>query len=456
MAAEGLRLLIVEDDAGLQSQLRWAMSDHKVLVADTREKALSIAEEQQPQVVILDLGLPPDPDGASEGLATLQGLLRLNPATKVIVASGNEERANAMRAINFGAYDFCSKPVDIDMLRLIVERVYNVHRLEVEHQELLRQSSAQTALGGLITGDAAMQRICQTLEKIARTDVTLLITGESGTGKELLARALHDLSVRAHARFVAINCAAIPENLLESELFGYEKGAFTGAAKTTTGKIETADGGTLFLDEIGDLPASLQAKLLRFLQDRLIERVGGRKLIPVDVRIVCATNQNLERMIEESSFREDLYYRLNEMRVEVPPLRDRHGDAVILAKFFLGRLNKQYNKSIRGFAADALAAIAAFGWPGNVRQLENHIKKAVVMAEGRTITAGDLGLADLAQQPASMPTLQEVRQEAERKLVSDVLATTQGNISKTAKILGVSRPTLYMMMRNLGLRAEEQ
>jgi two-component system, NtrC family, response regulator len=455
MPAEGLKLLIVEDDAGLQSQLRWALSDHKVLLADSREKALAIAEEQQPQVAILDLGLPPDPDGASEGLATLQGLLRLNPLTKVIVASGNEERANAVRAISLGAYDFCAKPVDIDMLRLIVERVYNVHRLEVEHQELMRQSSAQTALGGLITGDPAMQRLCHTLEKIARTDVTLLITGESGTGKELLARALHDLSPRVHGRFVAINCAAIPENLLESELFGYEKGAFTGAVKTTPGKIELADGGTLFLDEIGDLPASLQAKLLRFLQDRLIERVGARRTIPVDVRIVCATNRNLERMIEEGSFREDLYYRLNEMRLEVPPLRERHGDAVVLAKYFLARLNKQYNKSLRGFSADALAAIAAYGWPGNVRQLENYVKKAVVMADGRTVTAADLGLAGVARQAAPMPTLQEVRQEAERKLVSDVLAATQGNISKTARILGVSRPTLYMMMRNLGLRAEE-
>ncbi len=427
MAADALRLLIVEDDPGLQSQLRWAMSDHTVMVADSREKALAIAEEKAPQVAVLDLGLPPDPDGASEGLATLQGLLRLDPAIKVIVASGNEERANAVRAISLGAYDFCAKPVDIELLRLIVERVYNVYRLETEHQALLRKANA-SMLGGIITSDPATQRVCQTIEKIARTDVTLLITGESGTGKELLAHALHDQSPRAKGAFVAINCAAIPENLLESELFGYEKGAFTGAAKTTPGKIETADGGTLFLDEIGDLPASLQAKLLRFLQDRLIER---------------------------GSFREDLYYRLNELRVEVPPLRERHGDAVMLAKFFLGRFNKQYNKSLRGFAPDALAAIGAYNWPGNVRQLENNVRKAVVMADGRTITAADLGLSDVAERQTPTPTLQEVRKEAERKLVNDVLATTQGNISKTAKILGVSRPTLYMMMRNLGLRAEE-
>jgi two-component system NtrC family response regulator len=454
MASDALRLLIVEDDPGLQSQLRWAMSDHTVMVADSREKALAIAEDKAPQVAVLDLGLPPDPDGASEGLATLQGLLRLDPAIKVIVASGNEERANAVRAISLGAYDFCAKPVDIELLRLIVERVYNVYRLETEHEALLRQSNSST-LGGIISGDQAMQRVCQTVEKIARTDVTLLITGESGTGKELLARALHDLSGRAKGAFVAINCAAIPENLLESELFGYERGAFTGAAKTTPGKIETADGGTLFLDEIGDLPGSLQAKLLRFLQDRLIERVGGRKPIPVDVRIVCATNQKLEQMIERGVFREDLYYRLNEMRVEVPPLRERLGDAVMLAKFFLGRFNKQYNKSLRGFAADALSAIAAYSWPGNVRQLENNVRKAVVMADGRTVTAADLGLSEVADRQAPTPTLQEVRKEAERKLVNDVLATTQGNISKTAKILGVSRPTLYMMMRNLGLRAEE-
>jgi two-component system NtrC family response regulator len=454
MAADSLRLLIVEDDPGLQSQLRWAMSDHTVMVADNREKALAIAQEKAPQVAVLDLGLPPDPDGASEGLATLQALLRLDPAIKVIVASGNEERANAVRAISLGAYDFCAKPVDIELLRLIVERVYNVYRLETEHEALLRRSNSST-LGGIITGDPAMQRVGQTVEKIARTDVTLLITGESGTGKELLARALHDLSGRAKGNFVAINCAAIPENLLESELFGYEKGAFTGAVRTTPGKIETADGGTLFLDEIGDLPASLQAKLLRFLQDRLIERVGGRKPIPVDVRIVCATNQKLEQMIEQGAFREDLYYRLNEMRVEVPPLRERHGDAVMLAKFFLGRFNKQYNKSLRGFAADALSAIAAYNWPGNVRQLENSVRKSVVMADGRTVTAADLGLSEVADRQTPIPTLQEVRKEAERKLVSGVLATTQGNISKTAKILGVSRPTLYMMMRNLGLRAEE-
>tara|TARA_R110002167_G_scaffold94512_4_gene252288 strand:- start:402 stop:1703 length:1302 start_codon:yes stop_codon:yes gene_type:complete len=432
--------------------MRWAMADtHEVAATDNRGEALDLFAQERPQVVILDLGLPPDPDGASEGLATLQEILAIDPSAKVIIASGNEDRANAVRAISLGAYDFCSKPVDIDVLGLIVERAWHVYRLEEENRLLASQS--MDALGEIVTTDPQMIRACQTVEKIAKTDVTLLITGESGTGKELLARALHNSSPRKHNAFVAINCAAIPENLLESELFGFEKGAFTGAAKQTIGKIEMADQGTLFLDEIGDLPHSLQAKLLRFLQERIVERIGGRKQIPVDVRIVCATHQNLLEMIAANTFREDLYYRLNEIQVEIPPLRARDGDPVLLAKFFLDRFNKQYNKSIRGMSEAAIASISRYKWPGNVRQLENHLKKAVIMSEGKVITPQDLQL-DQDGEEAKLPTLREVRESAERRLVMDVLAATQGNVSKTAKLLGVSRPTLYDLMKNLGLRTD--
>ena len=457
MPAEQLELLIVEDDPGLQSQLRWAMSEHNVHLTSDRESAVEAMDRHGPAVVVLDLGLPPDANGATEGLATLDALLSMRPETKIIVASGNEERANAVRAISMGAYDFCAKPVDIDMLRLIIDRAWHVYKLEAENRKLMR-SGEGAPFGGIITADSEMMAVCRTVEKIAPTDVTLLITGESGTGKELLSSALHDASQRAGNSFVAINCAAIPENLLESELFGFEKGAFTGAAKQTVGKIELADGGTLFLDEIGDLPASLQAKLLRFLQDRTIERLGGRKSIPVDVRIVCATNQNLDAMIEEGTFREDLYYRLKEISVEIPPLRARRGDAVLLAKFFLERFNTQYGKSLRGFSDDAIQAISRYAWPGNVRQLENNVKKAVIMAEGKTVTAADLDLDSLIRSASdNRPhTLKEAREFAERQLVEEVLMATEGNISKTAKMLGVSRPTLYDLMRNLGMRTEDE
>ena len=452
MSDKNLKLMIVEDDPGLQSQMRWAMADkHEVFATDNREEALAVFEEERPSVVILDLGLPPDPDGASEGLATLQGVLGIDPTAKVIIASGNEERANAVKAVSLGAYDFCSKPIDIDVLGLIVDRAWQLYRLEEENRILASQESV--TFGSIVTSDQSMVRACQTVEKIAKTDVTLLITGESGTGKELLARALHDASPRKRNAFIAINCAAIPENLLESELFGFEKGAFTGAAKQTIGKIEMADQGTLFLDEIGDLPHSLQAKLLRFLQDRIVERIGGRKPIPVDVRIVCATHQKLEEMIAAGTFREDLYYRLNEIQVEIPPLRQRDGDPVLLAKYFLDKFNRQYNKAIRGMSEQAVAAIARSKWPGNVRQLENHMKKAVIMAEGKFISAEDLQLGQ-GKDEVKLPTLREVRENAERRLVMDVLTATQGNVSKTAKLLGVSRPTLYDLMKNLGLRAE--
>ena len=455
MAGDKLDLLIVEDDPGLQSQMRWALSDFDVTVTADRSAAMSALREIRPPVVVLDLGLPPDPNGASEGLATLEEILGLAAGTKVIVASGNDERANAVKAISMGAYDFCAKPVDPDMLRLIIDRAWHVYKLEEENRQLLSQS-ASSAFGDIITSDPEMHRVCAIVEKVANTDVTLLVTGESGTGKELLARALHRWSPRAAKPLIAINCAAIPDNLLESELFGFEKGAFTGAAKQTVGKIEKADSGTLFLDEIGDLPGSLQAKLLRFLQDRTIERIGGRTTIPVDVRIVCATNQTLEDMIGDGSFREDLYYRLNEIQVVVPPLRDREGDAALLAKYFFTKFNKEYGKKLRGISEGTIMAISQHPWPGNVRQLENHIKKAVIMAEGRTIMPRDLGLPGIEGDDDSygIPTLKDVRENAERRLVQEALQATEGNVSKTAKLLGVSRPTLYDLLRNLGIRED--
>lgn len=449
-----LKVLIVEDDPGLQSQMRWALADqHEVFVAGERNEALAVLADEELSVVVLDLGLPPDPDGATEGLATLQAILDVRPQAKVIIASGNESRENAVRAISLGAYDFCSKPVDVEMLSLIIERAWHVSKLESENKHLLTIGAA-SPFGSIITEDEQVQQACRTVEKVAATDVTVMVTGESGTGKELMARALHDASPRVDNTFVAINCAAIPETLLESELFGFEKGAFTGAAKQTVGKIEMADQGTLFLDEIGDLPSSLQAKLLRFLQDRVVERLGGRRQIPVDVRIVCATNQDLESMIAEGTFREDLYYRLNEIRVHIPPLRERQGDAVLLARFFLDRFNKQYKKSVRGFSDSALVALGNHRWPGNIRQLENLIKKAVIMAEGKSIKPNDLDISE-AIDSGNMLSMKEVRDRAERCHIQEVLAATEGNVSKTAKLLGVSRPTLYDLMRNLDIALEE-
>nr|MDQ2694640.1 PEP-CTERM-box response regulator transcription factor [Pseudomonadota bacterium] len=381
LRASDRKLLIVEDDLGLQSQLRWCFEDYEVLLAESRESALAQLRRHEPPLVTLDLGLPPDPANAGEGLATLEEILALVPETKVIVVTGNDDRDNALRAVALGAYDFYQKPVDAEVLKLIVDRAYRLYELERENRELARQRQT-SPLQGIIAASSQMLKICSTIEKVAPTDVTVLLLGESGTGKELLARALHELSQRAGRRFVAINCAAIPETLLESELFGYEKGAFTGAAKQTKGKIEYADRGTFFLDEVGDLPMALQAKLLRFLQQRVIERVGGREEIPVDVRVVCATHRDLQAAIAEGTFREDLYYRISEITIHIPPLREREGDAVILARTFLELFSRKMGRALRGFSKDAVAALEAYPWPGNVRELENRIKRAVIMSEG--------------------------------------------------------------------------
>lgn len=445
-------LLVVEDDPGLQSQLKWCFEDFDVVTAGNRDDALAQVRRFEPLVVTLDLGLPPDADGSSEGLATLEQILTLAPNTKVIIVTGNDERANAVKAIANGAYDFYQKPIDPEILGLIVKRAYHVHELERENRMLTRQQGS-TPLRGLVAASPQMLKVCRTIEKVAPTDVTTLLLGESGTGKEVLARALHEMGARADKRFVAINCAAIPENLLESELFGYEKGAFTGAAKQTIGKIECADGGTLFLDEIGDLPMSLQAKLLRFLQQRVIERVGGRQELPVDVRVVCATHRDLPQLIQEGAFREDLYYRVSEITIRIPPLREREGDALLIARAILNGYVQQHSKSkqLKGFSQDAVAAIESYSWPGNVRELENRIKRAAIMAEGSLITAEDLELTGADHQPLPL-NLRQVRDEAEKNAITRALFLYNGNVSKTAEVLGVSRPTLYDMMNKHGIK----
>jgi two-component system NtrC family response regulator len=442
-------LLIVEDDLGLQSQLRWSFDDYEVLLAEDRETALSLVRRHEPAVVTLDLGLPPDPANATQGLEALGEILAIAPHTKVIVVTGNDDRENAVRAVGRGAYDFYQKPVAPEVLGLIIDRAYRLYDLEEENRRLSRRERS-SPLAGVIAASTEMTRVCRMVEKVAPTDATVLVLGESGTGKELLARALHALSPRCDGRFIAINCAAIPETLLESELFGYEKGAFTGAAKQTLGKIEYASHGTLFLDEVGDLPQSLQAKLLRFLQERVIERVGGREEIPVDVRVVCATHQDLPHLIEDGRFREDLYYRISEISLRIPPLRDRTGDAVLLARHFLETFGQEHGRSIRGFTDDALAAIESYPWPGNARELENRVKRAVIMADGNRVTAEDL---ELGLPDEILPlNLRQVREEAERRAIERALALFNGNVSQAADILGVSRPTLYDLVKKYDLR----
>ncbi len=443
-------LLVVEDDSGLQKQLRWSFDAYEVLIAGDREQALAHLRRREPAVVTLDLGLPPDPDGTSEGFATLEQILALAPDTKVIVVTGQHDRVNAVKAIGMGAYDFYHKPFESDLLGLIVERAFRLHDLQMENRRL-RTKQASTPLQGIITSDAEMTRLCRTIEKVAPSSASVLLLGESGTGKELLARAVHQLSARSGKRFVAINCAAIPDNLLESELFGYEKGAFTGAAKQTKGKLEYADGGTLFLDEVGDLPLPLQAKLLRFLQERVLERVGGRQEIEVDVRIVSATHQDLAALIKAERFREDLFYRLSEIAVNIPPIRERQGDAALLAHAFLEKFSREMSRSLRGFTAEAIAAIEAHPWPGNVRELENCIKRAAIMAESNQITLADLGLK-VTEPDVGPLNLRQVREEAERKAVVRALGRAGGNVMQAAELLGVSRPTLYDLINRYGIR----
>jgi two-component system NtrC family response regulator len=447
-------LLIVEDDEGLQRQLKWAYEGYEVVLAGDRAAAIEAVRLHEPAVVTLDLGLPPDPDGTSEGFATLTDILRLKPDTKVIVASGHGARESMLKAIGLGAYDFYRKPVDIDELGLIVSRAFHVADIEAENRRL-EQTGGGQVLGSIISSAPEMLKVGKTIERVATADVSVMLLGASGTGKELLARAVHEKSGRK-GEFIAINCAAIPETLLEAELFGYERGAFTGAVKSNIGKIEMAQGGTLFLDEVGDIPLPLQVKLLRFLQERVIERIGGRQPIAVDTRIVCATHQNLDAMTADGRFREDLYYRLAEIVVKIPSLAERPGDAVLLARHFVNRFGKELNTKVQSLSADALAAIDAYGWPGNVRELENRIKRSVIMADGKSVSADDLDLPgnDRAAAEADLAlNLRAARETADRRAIRQALSRTDNNISGAAKLLGISRPTLYDLIKQYQLSA---
>ena len=444
-------LLIVEDDPALQKQLRWSFDQFETLTAGDRESALTQVHRHNPAVVTMDLGLPPDADSVSEGFRLLEQILAVAPDTKVIVLTGQNDRANALRAIGLGAYDFFAKPFEPELLALTIDRAFRLYDLQQENRRL-QAAQHPPALAGLLTRNAEMLRVCRTIEKVANSSATVLVLGESGTGKEVLARGVHEASPRKAERFVAINCAAIPDNLLESELFGYEKGAFTGAAKTTPGKIESANGGTLMLDEIGDLPHALQAKLLRFLQERVIERLGGRQEIPVDVRIVCATHQDLKVLIKDGRFREDLFYRLAEIVINIPPVRDRKGDAALLAHAFVRRFSAEQNRGNMTLSEEATRAIELHTWPGNVREIENCIKRAVIMADGLQITREDIGLDQAEANPSEFIDLRRIRDEAERNAVVTALGRTNGNVVRTAEILGISRPTLYDLMHRLGLK----
>jgi two-component system NtrC family response regulator len=445
-------LLVVEDDEGLQRQLKWAYDGYRVVVAGDRQSAIEALRLHEPAVVTLDLGLPPDPDGTEEGFATLVEMIRLKPDTKIIVASGHGARESALKAIACGAYDFYRKPVDIDELGLIVARAFHLHGIEAENRRFDGDGNA-AVLGSMISGAPEMLKVAKTIERIATAGVSVMLLGGSGTGKELLARAVHEKSGRGDGAFIAINCAAIPENLLESELFGYERGAFTGAVKANVGKIELAEGGTLFLDEVGDIPLALQVKLLRFLQERVIERIGGRQPIPVDTRIVCATHQDLEAMIAAGRFREDLYYRLAEVVVKIPSLAERPGDAVLLARHFVNRFAREINPKVHGLLPDAIAAIDSYGWPGNIRELENRLKRAVIMTDGKMISAADLELPCGTDEPPPSINLRAAREVADRRAIRQAMSRTDNNISSAAKLLGISRPTLYDLLKQYQLSA---
>jgi two-component system NtrC family response regulator len=448
-------LLIVEDDLGLQKQLKWCFDEYEVIAAADRPAAIAAVRRHEPAVVLQDLGLPPDPDGVSEGMQTLLETLKIAPTTKVIVVTGQLDKQNAVKAVGLGAYDFYQKPVDTDVLKLLVQRAFQIHDLERENRALIQQHGFMP-LQGVIAISDSMQKVCRLVEKVAPTSATVLLLGESGTGKELLARALHTLSPRAKREFVAINCAAIPDTLLESELFGYEKGAFTGAAKQTPGKFEQANGGTLFLDEIGDMPLALQAKLLRFLQDRVVERIGGRERIPVDVRIVFATNKDLQAMMKAGTFREDLYYRTSEVTVRIPPLRERTGDAVVIAQAILERRAREHTRALKGFTPEALKGIEGYPWPGNIRELENRVNGAVIMTEGKYVSVEDLGLPGDGGNDLSWLNLRAARQRAESEAIRQALALSGNNISRTAELLGITRPTLYDLMDKNQITVQER
>jgi two-component system NtrC family response regulator len=447
-------LLAIDDDIGIQKQLKWSLTDYELILAGDRTSALQQLRRYEPAVVTLDLGLPPDPSNASEGLACLTEILQHNPDCKVIVITGSTDTEHALKAVALGAYDYYQKPIDVDVLNVIVSRAFKLSELEAENRALKASNYKNQ---DIIGNSEAISKACRMVEKIAPTEITTLILGESGTGKEVFARSIHKQSPRVARPFVAINCASIPDNLLESELFGYEKGAFTGANKTTLGKIETANGGTLMLDEIGDMPLALQAKMLRFLQERVIERVGGRSEIEVDVRVVCATHRNLAEMVAEGTFREDLFYRVSEITLNIPPLRNRGQDIVIIAKSLLQKFNLEFNTNIQGFTEDAINAMLCHRWPGNIRELQNKLKSAVIMADNKFISAEDLGLA-VNQNVSTAMTLRKVREMAETQAIRHAHNLSNGNLSKTADVLGITRPTLYALIEKykmLDLRNSE-
>ncbi|MGF1607366.1 MAG: PEP-CTERM-box response regulator transcription factor [Rhodothalassiaceae bacterium] len=450
MTAETHRLLVIDDDQGITRQLKWAFDDFVVEACHDRASGVAAAGKHAPAVVLLDLGLPPNEDEATEGLAALEELLKAAPNAKIIVMTGQKERSYALRSVALGAYDFYQKPLDLDELRLIVGRARVLFEIEHENRQLQSMQS-QSLIPNLITTSPKLHTLSQQVARMAKTDVSVLIIGESGTGKELVSKGVHSLSPRAKGPFIAINCAAIPENLLESELFGHEKGAFTGAHKTTIGKIEQAHKGTLFLDEIGEMPMALQAKLLRVLQDRTVDRVGGRKPVAVDFRLVAATNRDLEAGIKDGTFREDLYYRIGEALVTVPPLRDRPEDAVLIAQRFLQSWTAEQGLKCAGFAPDALAAIMDYAWPGNVRELQSRIKRALAVADGR-VSAADLQLAPDEQERSEVISLKEARRMAELEATRKAMAAAAGNLSEAARLLEVSRPRLYQLLDEHGLR----
>jgi two-component system, NtrC family, response regulator len=442
-AMQRRKLLILENDRNLRRELEAVFSDLDVNGCETSD-ALATVRRTDPDAVLFDLGTARVPAVAAQSLELLRQILNISPDTKIIAMTEHDARELAVAAVGLGATDFYHKPLDASVLSIVVRRALRIRELEEENWQL-RERTGAMALEGIVGVSDAMRSVCRAIEKVAPTNATVLLLGDSGTGKELLARNLHRLSGRSHKPFVAINCAAIPETLLESELFGYEKGAFTGAAKRTAGKLESADGGTVFLDEIGEMPASVQAKLLRVVQERTVERIGSRVPLVLDLRIVCATNRDLETLTGRGSFRDDLFYRISEITIRVPPLRERQGDSLLLAQFLLQQLSEHFGKPTRGLAPDAIRAIQAYRWPGNVRELENRIKGAVIMAEGAVVTAGDLGLEDPGDDPEYL-NLRVARQRAEAQAVRQALAVAKGNLSRASELLGVTRPTLYDLL----------
>jgi len=445
------KLLIVEDDEDVRKQMKWALAnDYSVLMAEDRPSAMEIVRKESPEVITLDLGLPPHPAEASEGFAALSNILETT-RSKVIVITGRAEKEYALKAISLGAYDYFSKPIVIDELKIVLQRAFHIHQLEEEQRKHQEKVQHEDSFEGMLGSSPQIQEVFAVIRKVATTDVSILITGESGTGKELVARAIHRISIRKDNPFVVINCGAIPENLLESELFGHEKGAFTGAHMQKKGLVEAAQGGTLFLDEIGELPLALQVKLLRFLQEQKFERVGGRKQISIDVRVLAATNRDLIQSMMEGRFREDLYHRISVVTLTLPPLRDRQGDILLLANAFLQRFSQELKKKVTGFSQPAINALVKHPWTGNVRELENHINRAVIMAESRKITPADLEINGNNDGGNGNITLKEAREQVERSLIVQTLALYKDNITKTSEKLGISRPTLYELMDKLGI-----